>query len=424
MEIVLIGLNHKRASLELREKMAFPVGALEEPLRKMLEFPAIIEGLILSTCNRVEVLTAGKDIDQITRNVKTFISEFHQISFDEFDGHLYVHEDRGAIRHLFRVSSSLDSMIVGEPQILGQLKDAYREATESNTCGMILNNLVHHAFRVAKRVRTETEIGSSAVSVSYAAVELAKSIYESLDEKIVMLVGAGEMAELAAQHFLNQRVKKLLITNRTFERAETLAKMFQGTPIPFDTFRRHLVDTDIVLCSTGSPDPILDKEDIERTMRIRKNRPMFLIDIAVPRDVDPEVNGLQNVYLYDIDDLQGVVEDNLAQRKSEAIRAEAMVDEEVEGFQRWMQALEVTPTIKQLRKMLDEIRRAEVEKALSVMRDLSKKERKALEAMSAAIINKILHNPITLLKEESKIDGERPYTNLVRKLFHLDEDDR
>lgn len=424
MDIVLIGLNHKRASVELREKMAFPVGALEEPLKKMLDFPAIIEGLILSTCNRVEVLAAGKDTDQITRNVKTFISEFHQISFDEFDDHLYVHADRSAIHHLFRVSSSLDSMVVGEPQILGQLKDAYREATENNTCGMILNNLIHHAFRVAKRVRTETEIGSSAVSVSYAAVELAKSIYESLDEKIVMLVGAGEMAEIAAQHFLNQRVKKLLITNRTFERAESLAKTFQGTPIPFDTFRRHLVDTDIVLCSTGSPDPILDKEDIKRTMRIRKNRPMFLIDIAVPRDVDPEVNGLQNVYLYDVDDLQGVVEDNLAQRKSEAIKAEAMVDEEVEGFQRWMQALEVTPTIKQLRKMLDEIRRAEVEKALSVMRDLSKKERKALEAMSAAIINKILHHPITLLKEESKIDGERPYTSLVRKLFHLDEDDR
>jgi glutamyl-tRNA reductase len=424
MKIVLIGLNHKHASVELREKMAFPVGALNEPLKKMIDFPGISEGFILSTCNRVEVLAAGGEVEEIERGIKSFISEFHQIPFDEFEDHLYMHSANSAVHHLFRVSSSLDSMVVGEPQILGQLKDAYREATESNSCGTILNKLINHAFRVAKRVRTETEIGSSAVSVSYAAVELAKRIYENLHEKTVMLIGAGEMAELAAQHFVNQRVKKLLITNRTFERAETLAKAYEGTPIRFDAFQRSMTDSDIVLCSTGSPEPILDTEDIRRTMKIRKNRPMFLIDIAVPRDVDPKVNGLPNVYLYDVDDLQGVVEDNLAQRKNEASKAELMVEEEVESFQRWMQSLEVAPTIKQLRNTMDEIRKAELEKALSVLKDLSKKEQKTLEAMSSAIVNKILHYPITLLKEETTVNGERPYAKVVRKLFRLDENER
>lgn len=422
MEIVLAGLNHKTAPLELREKMAFPPKGLAEPLKRMLASEDISEGIILSTCNRVEVITAGKEAECLINSIKSFLSQYHNIPSEEFAEHLYIYRSMDAVSHLFRVASSLDSMVIGEPQILGQLKDAYREATENNTCGKILNKLLHSAFRVAKRVRTETEIACSAVSVSYAAVELAKKIYENLNDKVVMLIGAGEMAELAARHFISHGVKKIFITSRTLERARAVACAFTGSiPIPFEQFRRYLADSDIVMSSTGAPEHVIEKEDIKRCMRIRKNRPMFIIDIAVPRDVDPAVENIPNVYLYNIDDLKGIVEDNLNLRKTEALKAERIIEEEVENFHRWILSLEVAPTIMLLRERMEEIRKAELQKACAVLKDLSKDEMETLDAMTRAIINKILHHPISILKDEAIKNGDRIYTEAIRKLFQLDE---
>jgi glutamyl-tRNA reductase len=422
MEIVIVGLNHKTAPIELREKMAFPPRELREPLKRMLTIEDISECLILSTCNRVEVITAGKEAQGVINGIKSFLSEYHSIPADKFSDHLYIYTSMNAVNHLFRVASSLDSMVIGEPQILGQLKDAYREATDYNACGKFLNKLLHHAFRVAKRVRTETEIASSAVSVSYASVELAKKIFKSLKDKVVMLVGAGEMAELAARHFISHGVKKIFITSRTFQRAKAIANSLPGSvAISFETFRRHLADSDIVLSSTGSPEHVIEKEDIKRSMRIRKNRPMFIIDIAVPRDVDPAVERIENVYLYNIDDLKGIVEENLNFRKNESFKAERIIEEEVENFRRWMLSLEVAPTIIRLKERMEEIRKAELQKVSSIIKDLGDMEKEAIEAMTRAIINKILHHPISILKKEAMENGDHTYTEAIRKIFQLDE---
>ncbi|MFA5515926.1 MAG: glutamyl-tRNA reductase [Desulfuromonadales bacterium] len=420
MNIIVVGLSHKTAPVEIREKVAFSPTAMERPLKEMAGLPGVVEAMIVSTCNRVEIYATTRQADVCKQRLRHFLADYHQIAVEALTPHLYDLEGEDAIRHVFRVAASLDSMVIGEPQILGQIKTAYGYASEFKTVGLILNRFLHKAFSVAKRVRTETEIASNAVSVSFAAVELARKIFGSLDGKNVMLIGAGEMCELAARHFLNNGAASVVVTNRTFERAVKLAEEFKGRAIPFDDFPFHLHQIDIVLTSTGAPTFILGPKQVEEVIRQRKNKPMFFIDIAVPRDIDPKVNDLANVYLYDVDDLQGVVQANLKERHKEAKKAEAIVDQEIGQFHRWLGSLEVVPTIVSLRNRLEEIRRGELDKTLGNLKGLQEKERRAVEAMSAAIINKVLHQPIILLKQAQNEAAGDIYVDAVRALFALE----
>jgi len=388
-------------------------------LRQMLELPTITEGLIVSTCNRVELCAVTKEPDAAIAELRRFLAEYHEVSPEEINENLFDYQGEEAIRHLFRVSSSLDSMVLGEPQILGQIKTAYGYAAEFKTAGLILNRFLHKAFSVAKRVRTETAIASNAVSVSFAAVELARKIFDRLDNKGVMIIGAGEMCELAARHFVANGISKVLVTNRTFERAEKMAAEFNGKAVPFDSFVDHLAEVDIIMTSTGAPNFILGKRQMEEVLKRRKNRPMFLIDIAVPRDIDPKVNDISNTYLYDVDDLQGVVQANLKERQKEAGKAEAIVEQEIGQFHLWLGNLEVKPTVIALRRKLDEIRQQELDKTFGNLKDLTGKQRKSIEAMAGAIINKILHKPTAILKNSQNDMSGEDYVDAIRTLFDL-----
>lgn len=420
MNIIVVGLSHKTAPVEIRERVAFSPTAMEKPLRQVADLPGITEGLIVSTCNRVEIYAVSREAEAGVDRLRRFMADFHGLTLDQLDSHLYDFQGEEAIRHVFRVASSLDSMVIGEPQILGQIKTAYGYAGEFKTAGLILNRLLHKAFSVAKRVRTETEIASNAVSVSFAAVELARKIFDTLEDKTVLLIGAGEMCELAARHFMNNGVSRVHVTNRTFERAQKLAEEFGGKPILFDNFVDHLNQIDIILTSTGAPNFILGHKTIEEVIRRRKYRPMFFIDIAVPRDIDPRVNDIDNVYLYDVDDLQGVVQANLKERHKEAKKAEGIIDQEIGAFFKWLGSLDVVPTIVALRKKLEEIRRAELEKTFGNLKDLGAKERKSIEALTAAIVNKVLHQPMTLLKKSQNEPSGDSYVEAVRVLFDLE----
>ncbi|PLX75887.1 MAG: glutamyl-tRNA reductase [Desulfuromonas sp.] len=419
MNIIVVGLSHKTAPVEIREKVAFAPTAMQEPLQQVLALPGVAEAVIVSTCNRVEIYASSRDVEGCIVQLKRFMADYHNLASTDLEDHLYDYQGEEAIRHVFRVASSLDSMVLGEPQILGQIKTAYGYATEFKTVGLILNRFLHKAFSVAKRVRTETEIASNAVSVSFAAVELARKIFGQIDNKTVLLIGAGEMCELAARHFINNGVSSVMVTNRTFERAEKLAVEFNGRPIPFDSFIEHLHQVDIVLTSTGAPNFILGHQKMEEVIKRRKNKPMFLIDIAVPRDIEPQVNDIDNIYLYDVDDLQEVVQANLKERQKEAKKAEAIIDQEIGQFHRWLGNLDVVPTIVGLRKRFEEIRKSEVEKTLSRFGDLGKKERKSIEAMTSAIINKILHQPISVLKQSEESSDSDAYVDTIRTLFDL-----
>ena len=421
MNVVIVGLSHKTAPVEIREKVAFSPTAMEQPLHTLVELPDVNEGVIVSTCNRVELYAVSRNPDAAEQQLRRFFSSWHELDPEELEKHLYAFQGEEAIRHVYRVSASLDSMVIGEPQILGQIKTAYGYATEFKTAGIILNRLLHKAFSVAKRVRNETEIASNAVSVSFAAVELARKIFDTLEDKTVLLIGAGEMCELAAKHFVTSGVPRVLVTNRTLERAEKLAEEFNGRAIPFETFPDQLDQADIVLTSTGAPDYILSRTQVDETLKRRRNRPMFFIDIAVPRDIDPAVNKLANVYLYDVDDLQGVVQANLKQRQKEAKKAEAIIDDEIGQFYKWLSELDIVPTIVALRKQFDEIRRQELEKTLSKNSAFGDTERKALEGLTNAIINKLLHAPIANLKRSQDDPVGDTYVDAVRALFELPE---
>ena len=419
MNIVVVGLSHKTAPVEIREKVAFEADSLEAQLAQVLALPSISEAMIVSTCNRVELYAATMRPDQACVDLQRFMAESHGLTPPELNEHLYSYTCQEAVRHVFRVTASLDSMVVGEPQILGQIKTAYGHACESKSAGLILNRFMHKAFSVAKRIRTETAIASSAVSVSYAAVELARKIFDSLEDKTVMLVGAGEMCELAAKHFVRYGVSKVLVTNRTYSRAETLAASFGGVAVNFANFREQLHRVDILLSSTGSPDYVINAADIKAACKLRRYEPMFLIDIAVPRDIDPAAGKIDSVYLYDVDDLQGVVQANLKEREKEAVKANQIVDQEVLRFHEWLSNLTIRPTIVALRKQLEEVRQKELQRTLSSLGDLDDHERKLLDVMTSAIVNKILHHPTRLLKQLDCDDDKLRYLDAVQMLFDL-----
>jgi glutamyl-tRNA reductase len=420
-KIVLLGLNHQTAPVELRECIAIPKNDTADALLALIRHEAIDEVVVLSTCNRVEVLMVTENAAAAVDAATNFIAEFNRIPRARFENSLYAREGSDAVKHLFKVAASLDSMILGEPQILGQIKEAYNTATQHKTTGVILNRLMHRAFFVAKKIRSETGIGDRAVSVSYAAIELGKKIFDTLEGRKALLVGAGEMAELAVEHLIRHKAGKLYVANRTFERAVKLATQFNGQPIQLEELSDILHDVDIIISSTGSSGYVIRPKQVKQIMHSRKNRPLFFIDIAVPRDIDPAINRLNNVYVYDIDDLQGVIEENIEDRKKEAVKGERLIDEAVIRFRNWYDNLQIVPTIVDLRKKFDSIAAAELEKTVPALGTLSDKEREALNKMIASMINKMMHDPTQLLKSEGKHINKSIYLDITRRLFKLDE---
>ena len=420
-DIVIVGLNHKTAPVEIRECLAFSDAETDAAIEILQNYPVIDEVVLLSTCNRVEVLLTTATVPAAIEAVKSFLSEFKKVTPEKFDPSLYIHNGDEAVRHIFRVASSLDSMMVGEPQILGQIKAAYHGATRKKTSGVVLNRLMHRTFFVAKRVRSETGIGDHAVSISYAAVELGRKIFGNLEGKKVLLIGAGEMAELAVEHLIRNKAGDIFVANRTFERGVALAQQFHGRPIRFEEIPDHLQQVDIIISSTGSPGFIIGPEHIKGIMRGRRNRPLFFIDIAVPRDIDPEINRLPNIYVYDIDDLKGVIEENIEDRNREAIKAERIIDEAVIRFRQWLESLRVVPTIVALQKKMDAIAEAELNRTLQTLNHLSPEDRTVINRMTQSMTHKMLHDPILWLKHEGGDNDRAALLDITRKLFKLDE---
>jgi len=418
-EILLIGLNHQTAPVEVRECIAFSSEETTDALDRLKEYPSVSEAVLFSTCNRVEVLITTNNRENAENSVKSFISEFKNSPQTEFEPSLYVHHGDAAVRHVFRVVSSLDSMMVGEPQILGQIKEAYHTATQKKTSGTVLNRLLHRAFFVAKRVRTETGIGDHAVSISYAAIELAKKIFGTLERKKALLIGAGEMAELAVEHLIRNRVDGIYVANRTFERGVELARQFNGQAIRFEEIMENLEEVDIIISSTGSNEFVIRHQQVKSVLKSRKHRPLFFIDIAVPRDVEPKINRLGNAYVYDIDDLKSVVDENIEDRQREAVKGERIVDEAVIQFRQWYGSLEVVPTIVSLREKLNEIADTEVKKTLQSLTHLNDKDRSAIMRMAQAMVNKMVHDPTVFLKGEGMHGNKSTYLDITRKLFKL-----
>ena len=421
MHIIVVGLNHKTTPIELREQLHFPTATLEDPLEKLAHYTEGGERVILSTCNRVELYGHVEHLAHGSSRLRQFLSDYHGISTDVLMPCLYSYHGEAALRHLFRVVSSLDSLVIGEPQIAAQVKEAFAIARRANATGSVFNQVFDRAFAVAKRVRSETRIGEHAVSVSYAAVELAKKIFQELSAKTVLILGAGEMSELTARHLISQGVSKLLVANRTLEHAMELAARLQGQGVPLAELPTYLHKADIIVSSTGSPEVVISKADVQTALKRRRNRPMFFIDIAVPRDIDSAVNELDSVYLYDIDDLQHVVEENRKGREREAALAETIIAREVEELLKWFDEQQVVPAVIRLRRKAEMIRHQELERLFSKLGPLSDGERQAIEAMSSSIVNKLLHTPIVRLKQESQAKGGGRYLQALRHLFSLDE---
>jgi glutamyl-tRNA reductase len=418
--ILLLGLNHQTAPVEVRECLAFSDGETDAALDGLAACPALHEALLVSTCNRVEALVTCDDPIRAATEVEGFIADFKHQPLAEFASVFYRHLDDEAVRHLFRVAASLDSLVVGEPQILGQIKSAYAAATRRRTSGVILNRLLHRTFFVAKRIRTETGIGDHAVSISYAAIELARKIFGALEGRRVLLIGAGEMAELAVEHLIRHRAGEIMVANRTFANGVALAQRFGGRAIRFEEISDSLAAVDIIIGSTGAPGFVVVPAQVSAALRHRRNRPLFFIDIAVPRDIDPRVNRLSNVYVYDIDDLKGVVDENIQDRRQEALKAERIIDEAVLRFAQWRHGLDVVPTIVALHRKLELIAEAEIRRTLHAASPAEPADEAALKRMAGAMIKKFLHDPTRMLKSERYHGNRQELLDLTRRLFNLD----
>ena len=412
MSILLIGVNHKTAPVEIRERLAFNDEACADGLRRLVDGTVVREGLIVSTCNRVEILsaTSSEQLEFGAGQLSNFLDSSGSLPPGFLDKHIYRHTNEDAVRHLFRVASSLDSMVVGEPQVLGQVRHAYSLAVEAGTAGRVLNRLVHHTFRVAKRVRTETGIAANAVSISYMAVELGKKIFDSLKDCTVLLIGAGEMAELSARHLVNAGVSRVVIANRTQDSARQIADEFGAMTILLDQIDQFLAEADVVICSTGAPNYLLTEERTRRALERRRNRPTCLIDISVPRNIDPAVGNVPNVFLFDIDDLESVISSNIREREREAERAELIVQSEVMQFQQTLRLMDVGPTIGALRERLQDVARAEMARQRKRLGPLTKDQEAAIESLLMSTVNKISHpilNQMRRFYETSEPDADQ-----------------
>ena len=423
MAIILAGVSHHNTPLEVRERFYFSENTMPEWLDRMSQFRSLSERVILSTCNRVELYGYAESYEQGVDAIHEFLLESRDLRSDELSDHLYIQRDEEATRHLFRVASSLDSMVLGEPQILGQVKEAYRIAQEAGHAGKTLNALFSRAFRVAKKVRDKTALGKKAVSVSSVAAELAGRIFGTLEGKSVLLIGAGEMAELAARHLSGHGTEMLLVANRTFSRAETLAGDLGGAAVDFGDLVGALARADIVIASTGAQGIVVRQEAVAAALEARRDAPIFLIDIAVPRNIDPSVDGLENAYLYDIDDLQSVVASNIKGREEEAREALSIVEKEVEAYVRRTQVEDLSRTFSAIRIEAEFQREGEVSKTLSRFPDLGEKERKAVEAMSRSIVNKLLHRPFDVLRKMADEEAGDDSLFIAQRLFGVDSDE-
>ncbi|MEP6919774.1 MAG: glutamyl-tRNA reductase [bacterium] len=422
MSIVLVGINHKTAPVEIRERLAFSEAACAAGLRTLVDGEIVQEGLIVSTCNRVEVLaaTANERVTEGCQRIEEFLARSRRLPDNFFREHLYSHTDEDAIRHVFRVASSLDSMVIGEPQVLGQVRRAYSIALEVGTAGRVLNRLIHHTLRVAKRVRTETGIAANAVSISYMAVELGKKIFGSLKGQSVLLIGAGEMAELCARHLIGAGVSRVLVANRTPDAAGRLATAFGGEAVSFDRLSEWLPQADIVVCSTGAGEYVITAAMAREALTRRRNRPAFFIDISVPRNLDPAIGELPNAFVFDIDDLESVISSNIREREREAERAELIVDSEVMQFQQTLRVMDIGPSIGALRQRLQGIARSELARQRNRLGTLTPEQERAIEAMLIATVNKISHPLINRMRNSYDV-SDAEGIQAWRDLFGLEE---
>ncbi|HEY0729789.1 MAG TPA: glutamyl-tRNA reductase [Pyrinomonadaceae bacterium] len=415
MSIILVGVNHKTAPVEIRERLAFNDEACADGLRRLVDGEVVREGLIVSTCNRVEILSATtpEQMDSSAGRLAQFLDTAGELPAGFLNSYLYRHTDEEAVRHLFRVASSLDSMVVGEPQVLGQVRRAYSVAVEAGTAGRVLNRLVHHTFRVAKRVRNETGIAANAVSISYMAVELGKKIFDSLKGCTVLLLGAGEMAELSARHLVNAGASRVVIVNRTEETARQMADEFGASTMPFELLDQALAEADVVICSTGAPSYVLTETQARRALARKRNRPTCMIDISVPRNIDPAVGKVPNVFLFDIDDLESVITSNIREREREAERAELIVQSEVMQFQQSLRLMDIGPTIGAMREKFQEVARAEMARQRKRLGVLTPEQETAIEALLLSTVNKISHPILNQMRrfyestEPDAVPGEK-----------------
>jgi glutamyl-tRNA reductase len=419
MSVLLLGLSHKTAPVEVRERFALGDDAAGDLASKLVRRPGIDEAMVLSTCNRVEFLVRSETASDLAAEVLSLLADSRETALDQAAPFLYRYSDREAIRHIFRVASSLDSMVVGEPQILGQVKDAYAAAKDAGALNGQLEQVLSSAFRVARRVRNETGIGQLAISVSYVAVELARKIFGDLDGLSVLIVGAGKMSESAARHLRGAGASRVWVTNRTLDRAVELARRFDGEAVEFNRLIEYLTRADIVISSTGAPGFILNKQTAEGVIAARKNKPIFLVDIAVPRDIDPEINSIDNMFVYDIDDLQQVADANLRERRREADQAERIVEDEVDKMMHRLETYQVAPTIVSLQSELDRLRRAEIERFRGRMGTLTPEQEQAVEALTRSIINKIAHPPISEMKRLASHPEGSHFVEFVKRAFRL-----
>lgn len=423
MVILTVGLNHTTAPVQIRERLHLSGQALPPFFERLEEEGGAHERLVLSTCNRVEVYAVTDNPEQAQVSIPRLLAEGTRTPLTLFEDRLYWYRHDAAVRHAFRVAASLDSLVLGESQILSQVKAAYEVARAQGVTGPILNTLMTRSLGVAKKVRTETGIGEAAVSIPSAAIGLAKTIFGELSGRTVLILGAGEMAEVAVRHLRGEGIQAVVVAHRHFDRAVEMAAQLEGRAVRFDQIHQELVQADIVLSSTAAPHYIVHRADVEELIRLRRNRPLFLIDIAVPRDIDPAVNEIDNVYLYDIDDLEGVVAAHRLAREREAEQAELLIDREVASFLRWLKSLEVVPTLVMLRRHLEEIREAELAKALSRLPGLTPAQQDVVRTLAHGIISKVLHHPTTELKRQSVNRDGLLYVSALRRLFGLQDDD-
>jgi glutamyl-tRNA reductase len=419
LDFIVLGVNHTTAPVLVRERITFPGNQDGAVSRLVAQTKGVEECVILSTCNRAEVIAAVDDCEEVSERLVQLVAQIHGLGANSLMPHLYVKMKSEAIRHVFRVTSSLDSMVLGEPQIVGQVKAAFKRDAAANTTGPLINRLMHRAFFTAKRVRTETGVALAAVSIAYVAVELAKKILGELEQCQALLIGAGEMAELTARHLAGNVRKPIRIINRTIENACVLANEFEGTAEPMDRLFDALATADVVISSTGSCDPIIMFSDMKAVMKRRRHKPIFMIDIAIPRDIEPRVNDLDGVYLYNIDDLQAVVDENIGERLVEAEKAGNIVDEEVRKFMNWNRSLEWAPTIVALKNKFEEIRISEIGRLNGRLAPLSDSERESIDILTKSIINKIAHGPISFMKQSLKTSRHNQHIDFVQRVFDL-----
>lgn len=422
MNIVLVGLSHKTAPLAMRERLVIGEAQLPDALSRLVDQEILDEGLIVSTCNRVELIGATQTgTDRGLERLSTFLDDFHQLSPGTLNGHLYKHADTHAIKHLFRVASSLDSLVVGESQILGQVKEAYQHAIDAGTIGRVLSQVMHRALSVAKRIRTETGVAQNPVSVSSVAVELARKIFGDLSDKTVLLVGAGEMGELAARSLIEAGTNKLIVTNRTAERAEEVASRFSGGAINFEAFYDVLPSADIVICSTGSPDYVIRPAETKRALKSRKKGPVLFVDISVPRNIDPGLATLENAFLFDVDDLDSIVKTNIRQREQEARQAESIIDSEVDHFVEQLRSLDIGPAVLEVKDLLAQIVISEFRRNRKRLGVLSQEQETAIEqVLIPALVNKLSHPMIVHLRNAAREGKPTQMVEELRRMIRVD----